>query len=216
MGHKFYFTPWNPRTVKQILIHDCAVALVPGSWRKKRKIAEYIKRTGRVPLINSSTHQHLLSKIPREKRQDRPDLLHFALLLALNYAKIRELDILFTVGEDIYRVDPDTRLPRDQQRFYGILEGVLAGSENPFITRIGRDLNNVLSANIWLFSRTAGITYREVEEFPDDLTMVFGGRAHSGPRISSLPEYRSLNLGDKPLELWTAISLVVPRVLDLP
>ena len=216
MGHKFYFSQRNPSLVKQILIHDCAVGLVPESWRKKRKISEYIKKTGRVPLLNGSTHQYLLAKTPLEKRQDRPDLLHFALLLSLNYAKLRDLEVLFSIGDTVYRVDSETRLPRDQQRFYGVLESVLAGTQNPFITREERGLNEILNENIWFFSRAAGAAYREMEDIPEDLTVVFGGRAHSAPQTSMLPAYTPLNLGDNPLELWTAISLVAPRLLALP
>ena len=201
--------------MKQILIHDCAVSLAPKSWKKKNKIAEYFKKTGRMPLINASTHQHLLRDIPLERRMDRPDILHFALLLSLNYAKIRDLEVLFSVGNVLYKVDGETRLPRDQQRFYGVLESVLAGKLNPFIQRLDEKLDNMLKGDIWFFSRTGDSGFKHID-VPEDLTLVFGGRAHSAPRSDELSIHKKLNLGDQPLELWTALSIVLPHVLGLP
>lgn len=201
----------------KILIHDCRVSLVPKELRTKRKIREYINKHGRPPLLDASEHQYLMKDIPLVERKDRPDILHFGLLLALNYAKTFdfETEILFSIGKKIYSVEPETRLPRSQKRFYSILEQVLLGKyKAKFIKEVEGSINDIFSKNVFIFSRGGNLDFRKIKLDPieKDISLVFGGMAHGEINLSDFVNPICVNLGKKPLELWTAMGIAISQL----
>ncbi len=201
----------------QIIIDNCQISLVPQRYRKEKKIRDYITKFGRPPLLDASEHQHLVKNIPADKRKDRPDILHFGLLLALNYAKVFEweTEILFTIGKNIYTVLPETRLPRNQRRFYSIMEQILLGQyKAKFIKKINDHLHHRLHENVFLFSKQGSINFRKVKINPDeaDYSLVFGGMSKGSLDPLKFPRGHQVNLGKKPLELWTAISMALSSI----
>lgn len=210
-----------------IVIADAALSLVPEKWLSDPKISGYKKKHKRLPLVDASDHQHLLDKIPREERLDRPDILHFGLLTLLGYQQLNpdKFDIYFTCKYGKYKVAGGTRLPRSQKRFYGILENLFQGKLSPFIMSGSIDLNRpsiVFSSDIQAGVSTEITTkYVKLEDFEqfnkiENLekleNIVFGGFA-VGEYRTKFENAQYYSLHEKPMELWTALSMFVSRFL---
>ncbi len=202
-----------------IVIADAAVSLAPENWLSDPKISRYQKKYKRLPLVDASDHQHLLDKIPREDRLDRPDILHFGLLTLLGYQQLNpdKFDIYFTCTYGKFKVASGTRLPRSQKRFYGILENLLQGKVNPYIMSGSIDLNRPSI----VFSSDAGdksmeddtlVKLGEIENIEGIENFVFGGFA-VGDYKTKFDNAKYYSLHDEPMELWTALSLFASNLL---
>ncbi len=208
----------------KLLIIDSAVSLSPKSWLKYKSVKQYYDKFKRMPLINASIHQSFLKNIPREKRLDRPDILHFGLLTALGYQLlIPDLEVIFNIGDKYFLVDKNTHIPRSQSRFYGIVEQLLMDpNSNPHIhkinfdintkkivfTRSGISYNQLINSNIYNTSiNTENFTINTTELF------IFGGFSTGYFRTKFGPETLYLSLSQYSLELWTAISLFLNKYM---
>ena len=206
-----------------IIIADAAISLVPERWLSDPKISRYQKKYKRLPLIDASDHQHLLDKIPREERLDRPDILHFGLLTLLGYQQLNpdRFDIYFTCRYGKFKVATGTRIPRSQKRFYGILENMFQGKLSPYIMSGSIDLNKpsiVFSPDI-----PAGDAENSEEpvileklenvvDFENIENFVFGGFA-VGEYKTKFENAKYYSLHKNPMELWTALSMFTSRFL---
>lgn len=193
-----------------LIIADAAVALVPDEWKSDRSISKYVKKRNRLPIVDGAKHQHLLKDVELSQRKDRPDILHFALLTALGYSDlIPTLSVYFTTSSTWYHVDSDTRLPRAQNRFYGILEQVLAEtSNNPFIKQVS-PINFSSDDTIYFSSKGRELEKQDLQKS----NFVFGGFAH-GSYKSFSPSDNTVRLASSSLDVWTAISLFFGKKLS--
>jgi rRNA pseudouridine-1189 N-methylase Emg1 (Nep1/Mra1 family) len=181
-------------------------------------------------LINGSIHQHLLKDVPLSERYDRPDILHFGLLLTLNLMQEynEPFEIYFQLEKHIYQILPDTKLPRDQQRFYGIIEQLIQNYKpSPYIKRLEINLNELIKEDqIILFDIGGETTIEEIDPknlTTNNTTIVYGAFAHGELTKSSFVDttgvsernITDINISKNLLELWTAISLSLPKLLKL-
>jgi rRNA small subunit pseudouridine methyltransferase Nep1 len=196
-----------------LIFAECAIDLVPKTWYNDRKISAYIKNRKRIPLINASDHQHLLQGMKSDQRNDRPDILHFGLLTALGYiTEIPNLKIQFSSNYGIFEIEKQTRLPRSQNRFYGILESLF---QNKYIG----DLIFPVTSNVLqseqpkiLFTKD-GDSLSTVDLHSFDI-FVFGGFS-SGKFKSTYPNSKRIALSSNSLDLWTAVSLFLSHYIQL-
>ncbi len=195
----------------KLLIADAAISLVPKNWLKDASISEYYQKTGRIPLRNGSKHQHLLKNISVSQRQDRPDILHFGLLTALGYTKlIKGLEIYFSCNTDLYWVDPNTRLPRSQSRFYGLLESILSNNyQGNLIQKIDSGIKLLSNRRVLFSSKGKQV---EADFIDKNELFIFGGFSSGG--FSTLwGESQELSLSSQKLDLWTAISIFLNKIV---
>ena len=185
-----------------IILDECAIDLVPETWKSEKSVIAHQNKYKRLPLRNGSYHQHLLKNLDLSERNDRPDILHFGLLTILGYTRIiGDLGIFFNCPRGIYKVNPKTRLPRDQQRFYGLIEGVFQGNSNDFIYPSSIKLQEV---DTLIFS-TQGVNLNQLD-IKQYHNFVFGGFAH-GSLVDKYPNFTKVSLSEQSLELWTALSI---------
>ncbi|MHA2097515.1 MAG: hypothetical protein ACW99A_02405 [Candidatus Kariarchaeaceae archaeon] len=194
-----------------LVISECAIDLVPSTWYNDKKIADYIKTRNRIPLKNASDHQHLLQGIKQIQRNDRPDILHFGLLTAIGYvSEIPSLKIQFSLKDGNYEIDARTRLPRSQNRFYGILESILQNKYRGNL--IYPTSNNILESDIpKILFTSEGLPLSEVDLSSFDI-FIFGGFSR-GSFKKLYPNSVKVSLSPNSLELWTAISLFLSTYL---
>jgi len=196
----------------RIVIAESAISLAPRVWLSNKKIRHYYDKYHRMPLVDGSLHQHLLADIPLEQRNDRPDILHFGLLTVLGYASLLpDLNLNFsTSGGDWYHVDSATNLPRSQNRFYGIVEQLLANTyKGSFISKtVKPDLN---SSTVIFSSEGSPLQSQDLKAE----NFVFGGFAHGDYQNMDLVASPKVRLYPHPLDLWTALSLFINKYLEL-
>ncbi|MCY3411415.1 MAG: hypothetical protein INQ03_07260 [Candidatus Heimdallarchaeota archaeon] len=192
----------------KIFILDTAISQVPVDWLKFPMVKQYFDKYQRLPLINASEHQFALKRIPREERKDRPDILHFGLLTALGYSNlIDNLEIYFNLNKGLYEISNTTRIPRDQKRFYGLIESILAGSyRGDLIQSVTLEEDFYQRKKFLLTRHGDNITNYSLEE--NDI-LVFGGFAFGKFTHNIGENVIPVSISDNSLELWTAISYVL-------
>lgn len=76
-------------------------------------------------ILDVSLHRRILQKLPNPEKRGRPDIVHLSLLAALGTPLNKRgfLQIfVHTVQDLVIRIDPQTRLPKNYNRFIGLME----------------------------------------------------------------------------------------------
>lgn len=93
-----------------------------------RTTAKEQNRKGTEVLLDQNVHGSALKQLPDGERRGRPDILHYTLLVLLESPlnKLGQLKVLIhTRHGELVRIRPDTRLPRGEARFQGLIAKVL-------------------------------------------------------------------------------------------
>jgi rRNA small subunit pseudouridine methyltransferase Nep1 len=105
--------------------------LVPNSIIDHPSVAKYAKRRGKRAdevLLDRSYHHYAMKRLPEAEKRGRPDIMHFTLLSVLgtplNKRGLMECYV-HTREDKVIVVDPKTRLPRNYDRFLGLIEQLL-------------------------------------------------------------------------------------------
>jgi rRNA small subunit pseudouridine methyltransferase Nep1 len=76
-------------------------------------------------ILDISLHRRIVQKLPNHEKRGRPDIVHLSLLAALG-TPLNKYDLLqvyvHTVQNIVIRIDPKTRLPKNYNRFIGLME----------------------------------------------------------------------------------------------
>ncbi|WP_456468266.1 16S rRNA methyltransferase [Archaeoglobus sp.] len=118
---------------------EAAVELVPKEIRNHPAVIADARRRGKKPsqiLLDDSKHHSAMRELEFREKRGRPDIIHQCLLLLLDSPTSKELEIyVHTIDGLIIWVNPETRLPRNYNRFVGLLEDlfvkrrILAGNK---------------------------------------------------------------------------------------
>ncbi len=104
-----------------LILADAELLLVPERLRNHPAIVRYAKKRGKRPgdVLLDSAYHHSVSKL------GRPDIVHLSLLNALESILNREGMLrvyVHTIEDNVIYVEPTTRLPRNYNRFVGLME----------------------------------------------------------------------------------------------
>ncbi|MCS7121192.1 MAG: 16S rRNA methyltransferase [Archaeoglobaceae archaeon] len=87
--------------------------------RRRRKSSKEI-------LLDDSKHHSAMKKLKDWKKRGRPDIIHSCLLLLLDSPFSKDLEIyVHTVEDKIIKLNPKVRLPRNYNRFVGLMEDLM-------------------------------------------------------------------------------------------
>nr|WP_230972355.1 16S rRNA methyltransferase [Archaeoglobus neptunius] len=113
--------------------------LVPPEIACHPSVAFDARRRGKNPdsiILDDSKHHSAMKKLPFREKRGRPDIIHQCLLLLLDSPVSKDLEIyVHTLSGHIIKVNPKTRLPRNYNRFVGLMEDlfrkrrIVAGNE---------------------------------------------------------------------------------------
>ncbi|MEB3765627.1 MAG: 16S rRNA methyltransferase [Desulfurococcales archaeon] len=141
----------------KIVFLESSIELVPEDILGEPDVVRSAQRYGVDPremLLDKSLHYRAMSRLPFKWKRGRPDILHVALLTVLDSPLVEEgaLDVYFhTVEDRIFRVIPETRIPKSYERFRGLMAQLLRighvppGSNNPLIYELGIKIEDLLS-----------------------------------------------------------------------
>ena len=91
------------------------------------------KRPGSM-LLDRSLHHHAMKNLPLAEKRGRPDIVHTTLLYVmgtpLNRAGLLRTYV-HTVDDHVIEIDPTTRLPKNYNRFVGLIEQLYEEGEVP-------------------------------------------------------------------------------------
>ncbi|MCE4615226.1 MAG: 16S rRNA methyltransferase [Desulfurococcales archaeon] len=107
-------------------------------------------------ILDKSLHYKAMKKanLPQIEKRGRPDIVHY-LLLSILESPLNKLGYisslyLHTINGEILRIEPTTRLPKNYNRFIGLMEQVLENgkvppnSSQPLIMKIGGSLEDIV------------------------------------------------------------------------
>ncbi|MCJ7634937.1 16S rRNA methyltransferase, partial [Candidatus Bathyarchaeota archaeon] len=89
------------------------------------KRARLLRKNASNMLLDRSYHHAAMLSIEDNKKRGRPDIIHFCLLNALGTPLSWEgqlQTIVHTREDKVISVQPETRLPRNYDRFVGLIE----------------------------------------------------------------------------------------------
>lgn len=111
-----------------LILAEAALETVPRGLWNHPAVKRHSKRRGKPPefiLLDRSYHHSAMKKLEENEKRGRPDIVHFALLEALGSPlnKERLLQVyVHTLKDYVITVNPEARLPRNYNRFVGLLE----------------------------------------------------------------------------------------------
>ena len=208
-----------------LVIADSELELVPESIADHPAVVNYARRRGKKPeevILDSSYHHSALRKLEDGERRGRPDIVHICLLNALESIANKEGKLrvyVHTRNDEVIYIKPETRLPRNYNRFLGLMESLFKNRVVPkdlALLRIEEKTLNELVEEIApdevfvMHERGELVKPREfgkvLAELENPLVIV-GGFPHGDFR--SPVEGKKVSLYREPLMAWTVVNEVV-------
>ncbi len=122
----------------QIAVVEASLELIPEELWKCREVLRYSRKRGKNPkklLLDASEVKGCIEKLEDAQRRGRPDLVHRVLLTALDSPlnSLGHLEKLFlhTITGRWFEIRPEARLPRNYNRFVGLMEQLLVKGRVP-------------------------------------------------------------------------------------
>lgn len=116
---------------------EASLELVPLEIMNHPSVRRNAKRRGKPPeetLLDRSLHHWAMNNLKNNEKRGRPDIIHFLLLEALGSPlnKNKKLRIwIHTLQNLSVFINPDTRPPRDFNRFKSLIEQLLVDGRSP-------------------------------------------------------------------------------------
>ncbi|OLS14810.1 MAG: suppressor Mra1 family protein [Promethearchaeota archaeon CR_4] len=194
-----------------------------------QKTRRYRGTPPRVELLDIADHNFAMQGIPDKEQRGRPDILHHCLLNTLDTPLARSgmLKVHFQVHDGrVFLVDAETRVPRNYNRFLGIIAQLLQNNhvpvEKPFhMTKIAENLTEFLRPqdydHVCIFSRTGellDLVTHFIQSINSKVMVVIGafqGGFFQGKTLQELRKKPSHLMSISPLGLTA--STVASRVM---
>ncbi len=218
-----------------IVFADSGLELIPREIWGHPAVRSSAIRRGKNPseiILDVSLHYHAMKHLPDAEKRGRPDILHISLLVALssllNKRGYVEL-FIHTYRGDIIRVDSSVRLPRNYNRFIGLMEQLLLEgkvppkSEKPLLEIIGKGFNTLVlekkPSRIILFDEKGlRISPREFsklavsEKNPMIIIGCFQRGNFSREIINAATDI--ISLADETLDTWVIVARIISSLED--
>jgi len=190
-----------------LVLADSAIELSPVKGRRDR-----------AELLDSSYHYRLMRDMPDGDRRGRPDIAHLCLLEALgsplNFSG-NLCTMVHTREDKVITIKPSTRLPRNYDRFKGLLAALLSEGGQELLSVRDCTLHSLigsLSGQVFAFSvngKPLGLQGAFDAELAGtgnaitgDITLVVGGFPKG--QLSGFEMLYSIY--PKPLDAWVVVS----------
>lgn len=212
-----------------LVFADSSLELVPEEILFHPAVRKYKKRfnKGDNILLDSSYHHSAMKKLKDWERRGRPDIVHFCLLEALGSPLCRKGKLsvcVHTYENYLIGFDSETRLPRNYERFKGLMEEVLNDkkSKNELIVmKENIDLKDFFSNSgckkvIGLSSKGERIDNHKIiteDSLKENVGIVIGGFPKgdfSKDVMNAITDM--IAIYQEPLDAWTVTSRVLCKL----
>lgn len=218
-----------------LLLAEAGLELVPRELWRHPAVRRAARRRGKSPgeiLLDVSLHGRAMVGLPNREKRGRPDIAHFCALLAqgsiLNRLGLLGLHI-HTFDGRIIEVAPHVRLPRNYNRFVGLIEQLLArgrvppNAAEPLLWiepwSVDEHVERIKPSRVFLLSETGTRTFSSElakrlasEERPMVIIGCFQAGDFSEP-IRRLA-HEEVAISQYALEAWTATAKILSAVED--
>jgi len=212
-----------------LILVESAIETVPETLWGHPAVKNHARRREKPPrqlVLDRSYHHAAMKALPNNEKRGRPDIVHFVLLEALGSPLNKEgllQTYVHTLNDLVISVNPETRLPRNYNRFIGLMEQLFQDGRVPpsgkALLRLGRktlpELVEEVKPNYTLAFTREG-EKRTLEEAlskassVQKLAVLIGGFPHGHFTKTTLQLANEVVCIDKePLDAWTVVSRVV-------
>ncbi len=151
-----------------VILLDSAIELIPSEISSSKEIQKHAGRRGKKPidmLLDQTHHGRAMTKLENSERRGRPDIAYHCLLSLLETPLCKEglltVNVHLQDGR-IVEVNPSVRLPRNYDRFVGLIEQLLKEGRvppdgEPLLKVTGHTLQELLSSLRGAADRTVSI-----------------------------------------------------------
>lgn len=222
-----------------LVLAESAIETIPQEIWGHPLIKRFSKMKGKHPkfiLLDRSYHHYAMRSLENNEKRGRPDIVHFSLLEALGSPLNKEglLRVyVHSIKDYVISISPEIRLPKNFNRFVGLMEDLFEHREiphkgKPLLTLERKTLPDFISdlkpTYIILFDRTGKA--RTFEETALSLAKqerplaIVGGFPHGEFSETTLNLANEIACIDPEiLEAWTVVSRIIyeyERTINLP
>lgn len=212
-----------------LFLVDAALETVPKQLWNHPSVAKRAKTLGKKPsemLLDRTYHHRAMLRLENNEQRGRPDIIHFALLEALGSPLNKEGMLrvyVHTINGQIICVNPKVRLPRNYDRFVGLIEqlfseGKVPVTDQPLLELSKENIKQILAevnpSYIIAFTRNgeaktleAAMKTLQTLEQPAAFIGAFP-HGHFSNEIAKLAD-TSISIDPESLEAWTVTSRVI-------
>jgi len=222
-----------------LILAESALETIPKSLWKHPSIIRHAEKRGKSPefiLLDRSYHHVTMKTLKDDEKRGRPDIVHFALLEALGSPMNKEgfLQVyVHTLNDYVITVASETRLPRNYNRFIGLMEQLfefkkIPPTEHPLLTirkqKLPQLLQTIKPTYVLAFSKEGkpctlenAVSKLSSKEKP---VAIVGGfpHGHFSEETSKLAD-ETVAIDPQMLETWTVTSRLIyeyERAISLP
>ncbi|NJE48856.1 16S rRNA methyltransferase [Thermococcus sp. 9N3] len=208
-----------------LVIADSELELVPKSIVEHPAVVNYARRRGKKPeevILDSSYHHAALRKLEDGERRGRPDIVHICLLNALESIANKEGKLrvyVHTRNDEVIYIKPETRLPRNYNRFLGLMESLFKNGVVPKDLALLRIEKKTLGELVEEIGPDGVFVMHEEGELmkPRDFGKVLAGLENPLVIVGGFPhgdfrsrvEGKKVSLYREPLMAWTIVNEVL-------
>lgn len=204
-----------------IIFLEAAIELVPKEIQNHPSVKADARRRGkRVEqiLLDDSKHHSAMKNLPFREKRGRADIIHQCLLLLLDSPVSNEFKIyIHTINNEIIKINPETRLPRNYNRFVGLLEDLfvkkrIVSKNSTLIEITSLSLRDIIEGKKVILMSEGGKKKRFRDLLTDDFVLCIGAFPHGNffpETVKALKDAEIISLGPQP---YTSL-YVTSRVL---
>jgi rRNA small subunit pseudouridine methyltransferase Nep1 len=218
---------------------EAALETVPKDLWSHPAVRRHAKRQGKPPahlLLDRTLHHSAMRRLAENEKRGRPDITHFALLETLGSPLNKEGHLqtyIHTNNDYVITVNPNTRLPRNYNRFIGLMEqlyqlGKVPSEGETLLKLEHKTLQNLLTETgadyVIFFSREG--SPKTLEDVISNLSakqrpvVVVGGFPHGHfTKTTTQLADEIVCVDSQMLEAWTLTSRIIyeyERAISLP
>lgn len=199
---------------------EASLELIPQKIRGHPAVRADAIRRGKRPekiLLDDSKHHTAMKSLEFREKRGRPDIVHQCLLLLLD-SPLRDFEVyVHTLNGEIIWVNRETRLPRNYNRFVGLMEKLfeerrITAGDTTLIEFKDVGLRDIVRGRDVLLFREKGGRFEFSELLDGDVAVCIGAFPHGDffeETFRELGEFKEVSLGT---ESYTSL-YVTSRVL---
>ncbi len=210
-----------------IILAESGLELIPKEIRSESSIKKQIKDNNYPSqLLDTALHHASMKRLVNYEKRGRPDILHLCLLNALGSPlnKHKNLRIFFHTGNnEIFEVNPETRIARNYNRFKGLMakllsEGNINVNEDNLILKFDGNLNALIKSfetpEVMILSSIGKLIKTPEKLFSPDASKnyiaIIGGFQKGGFSRDTLALAKdTISISKFPLDAWVVVSKII-------
>ncbi|MEM2133412.1 MAG: hypothetical protein QXG44_01035 [Candidatus Jordarchaeaceae archaeon] len=177
-------------------------------------------------ILDISLHSKIVQKLPNREKRGRPDIIHLSLLAALGTPLNKQGHLqtfVHTIQNNVITVNPQTRLPKNYNRFIGLMQqlyklGKVPPKGTPLLTLEKMNLETLIKklkpTQTIIFTEKGNPTKPKTimnecaqQENP---TIIIGGFPHGEFSTNTLKlADKKISIHPEPLDAWIVISRIL-------